>query len=89
MEYTLGSIVEPDQAVAVIVQLASLDGLAEHLVDLIRRAERLGLVTGLNTNGRRLAETRYDLRVVLRGLDAAYEASLRQRGNSLRVGRAD
>lgn len=43
----------------------------------------------LSTNGRRLAETRYDLRVVLRGLDAAYEASLRQRGNSLRVGRAD
>jgi glycosyltransferase involved in cell wall biosynthesis len=43
----------------------------------------------LSVNGRRLAETRYDLRFVLRGLDAAYEASLRRRGDLLRTGKVD
>lgn len=40
----------------------------------------------LSANGRRLVEARYDSRVVLRGLDAAYEASIRRRGNSARIG---
>jgi glycosyltransferase involved in cell wall biosynthesis len=33
----------------------------------------------LSASGRRLAETRYDLRVALAGLEDAYEASMRQR----------
>lgn len=42
--------------------------LCDGLVDLIRRAERLGLVTGLNTNGRRLSHRAFAESLVRAGL---------------------
>lgn len=43
--------------------------LAEGLLDLIRYARRLGLVTGLNTNGRRLADRAFTESLARAGLD--------------------
>jgi radical SAM protein with 4Fe4S-binding SPASM domain len=43
--------------------------LCDHLPDLIRCAERLGQVTGVNTNGRRLADAQYARRLKRAGLD--------------------
>ena len=43
--------------------------LHEGLVDLVAHAERLGLVTGLNTNGRRLSEPGLAPRLARAGLD--------------------
>nr|BAL54007.1 hypothetical conserved protein [uncultured Chloroflexota bacterium] len=43
--------------------------LREDLPELIAHATQLGLITGLNTNGRRLAEARYVQRLVEAGLD--------------------
>lgn len=45
--------------------------LSEHLPALIRHAERLGQVTGINTNGRRLADAAYVGRLAKAGLDHA------------------
>lgn len=42
--------------------------LVAHLPELVRSAARLGLVTGLNTNGRRLAEPRFAERLAQAGL---------------------
>jgi radical SAM protein with 4Fe4S-binding SPASM domain len=43
--------------------------LCEGVPDLIRYAERLGQVTGMNTNGRRLADARFARRLKEAGLD--------------------
>ena len=43
--------------------------LCEHLPALIRHAEKLGQVTGLNTNGRRLADAAFAERLAASGLD--------------------
>lgn len=43
--------------------------LSPHLVDLVERAEDIGLVTGLLTNGRKLADREYVRRLVGAGLD--------------------
>ncbi len=43
--------------------------LCEHLPALVRHAERLGQVTGVNTNGRRLADVAYAARLARAGLD--------------------
>jgi glycosyltransferase involved in cell wall biosynthesis len=55
------------------------DDFAAAVVRVLREPETAAL---LSANGRRLAETRYDVRVALAGLEGAYEASLR-RLNSL------
>jgi glycosyltransferase involved in cell wall biosynthesis len=55
------------------------EDFAAAVVRVLREPETAGL---LSANGRRLAETRYDVRVALAGLEGAYEASLRRR-NSL------
>ncbi len=43
--------------------------LSPHLVDLVERAEDIGLVTGLLTNGRRLADGAFTGKLVAAGLD--------------------
>lgn len=43
--------------------------LSPHLVDLVERAEDIGLVTGLLTNGRRLSDSKLARRLVEAGLD--------------------
>jgi radical SAM protein with 4Fe4S-binding SPASM domain len=43
--------------------------LREDLLDLIRRAEKNGQITGLNTNARRLSDERYVEQLVAAGLD--------------------
>ena len=43
--------------------------LSPHLVDLVERAEDIGLVTGLLTNGRGLADRGYASKLVAAGLD--------------------
>jgi radical SAM protein with 4Fe4S-binding SPASM domain len=43
--------------------------LSPHLVDLVERAEDTGLVTGLLTNGRRLADREFTAKLVAAGLD--------------------
>lgn len=43
--------------------------LRDDLPDLISHAEELGLITGLNTNGRRLSDSEYVQQLVIAGLD--------------------
>jgi glycosyltransferase involved in cell wall biosynthesis len=60
------------------------EDFAAAVVRVLREPETAAL---LSANGRRLAETRYDVRVALAGLEEAYEASLRRlKGLTLRGG---
>jgi radical SAM protein with 4Fe4S-binding SPASM domain len=58
-----------DLAIPHIVFTGGEPTLREDLVELIQYAEKKGLVTGLNTNGRRLANTIYLQSLVGAGLD--------------------
>ncbi len=54
----------------------SPEEFAAAVVRVLREPETAAL---LSANGRRLAETRYDVRVALAGIEGAYEASMRRR----------